>query len=167
VINTEIGKPSAALHKGRAGNITDYRAGRRIIGDMTDSADFEDTDYDPADFEDTPEGEWPGKKRRAIDRKDRHLYRTLRAKFRVHCLAQRAPCGICGEPIDYGLKHGDPRAWELDHIESVARRPDLALAIPANAQASHALCNRRKALAEEETDDWLGTPSENWDALGS
>jgi hypothetical protein len=43
------------------------------------------------------------------------------------------------------------------------RAPDLALAIPQNAQASHAKCNRLRAAAGASDDDELGDVSEDWD----
>jgi hypothetical protein len=131
--------------------------------DMTE-ADLADS-YDPGDFEDTPESEWPGKVRRRIDGPDRPLYRALRAKFRRQRSAKRAPCHICNELIYYGLKHGDPRAWELDHYIPVSDPVDgerLALE-PSNFRASHALCNRRRAALLVDDDDELGVPSEDWD----
>ena len=40
----------------------------------------------------------------------------------------RAPCHICGQPIDYHLEPSSaPNAWEPDHIIPVAKAPELEL----------------------------------------
>jgi hypothetical protein len=67
-----------------------------------------------ADFDDTRETDrsWSGdtswaipaapRKRRDIDLgQDRNTFKVLRESFRVLCMAQRAPCWLCGSPIDY------------------------------------------------------------------
>jgi 5-methylcytosine-specific restriction endonuclease McrA len=50
-------------------------------------------------------------------------------------------CGICDEPIDPALIHGDAMAVQLDHTIPVAKGGHHTR---ANVQASHATCNRRK-----------------------
>lgn len=54
----------------------------------------------------------------------------------------RAPCHICGQPIDYFLEPSSaPDSWEPDHLIPVARAPELELDL-SNIAASHMRCNR-------------------------
>ena len=56
----------------------------------------------------------------------------------------RAPCHICGQPIDYFLRPSScDDAWEPDHVIPVAKRPDLELDLN-NIKASHRRCNRSR-----------------------
>ena len=73
----------------------------------------------------------------------------------------RAPCHICGQPIDYSL---DPSscsdAWEPDHIQPVRKRPDLELDL-TNIAASHKRCNRARGDGTNG-DNTLGMRSRIW-----
>jgi 5-methylcytosine-specific restriction endonuclease McrA len=58
-------------------------------------------------------------------------------------LATQSVCGICGQPVDKSLKHGDPMAPCVDHIIPVAKGghpSDIA-----NLQLAHWSCNRAKS----------------------
>ena len=56
----------------------------------------------------------------------------------------KAPCHICGQPIDYFLDPSSaPDAWEPDHLIPVARAPEMELDL-ANVSASHMRCNRAR-----------------------
>lgn len=52
-----------------------------------------------------------------------------------------APCGICGQPIDYTLPYLDPGEFVVDHVKSLARGGTDTL---DNTQAAHRSCNRAK-----------------------
>jgi hypothetical protein len=45
----------------------------------------------------------------AIDTRDRHTYQVLRANFRQQCKAANAECRLYWQPINYSLKHPDPK----------------------------------------------------------
>lgn len=56
----------------------------------------------------------------------------------------RAPCHICGQPINYFLKPSScDEAWEPDHVLPVARFPEAELDLN-NIKASHMRCNRAR-----------------------
>lgn len=56
----------------------------------------------------------------------------------------RAPCHICGQPINYYLEPSSaPDSWEPDHLIPVAKDPDRELDL-ANVLASHMRCNRAR-----------------------
>lgn len=72
----------------------------------------------------------------------------------------RAPCHICGEPIDYSLKPSSaPLSWEPDHIIAYARAPELELDL-ANLAASHMRCNRQRGNGFNDGN--LGQRSRIW-----
>jgi 5-methylcytosine-specific restriction endonuclease McrA len=86
-------------------------------------------------------------------------YREFRAQMKAIWQAQRRPCSCCGHPIDYDGEPNQPDSFELDHIISRKKRPDLALD-PTNAQPMRSECNRRKGAGAmrptigENTEDW-------------
>ena len=56
----------------------------------------------------------------------------------------RAPCHICGQPINYFLQPSScDEAWEPDHVVPVAKAPELELDLN-NIKASHRRCNRSR-----------------------
>ena len=129
----------------------------------------------PGELPPPERGRWPGQVRRDIDGPQRGSYVALRKVFREQCAAAWTPCHVCNQPIDYRLKHGDPWAWELDHLVPVIRDPSLALVV-SNFRASHSVCNKRRGLLEgpagavdDEYEDLLGEPSEAWfrDVMGA
>ncbi|GAB7070405.1 hypothetical protein H7J06_24530 [Mycobacterium hodleri] len=125
-------------------------------------------DDEDALYADAPEldsGEWsapaptkPKLKRRLIDGPLRHTFRLVRAGYRDRCAAAALPCAICHQPIDYRLEHGDPGAFELDHIHSVEDHPNIALIeynsdagrgpVGPNFQPSHSVCNKRRGVLQ-------------------
>lgn len=71
----------------------------------------------------------------------------------------RAPCHICGEPIDYSLQPSSaPLAWEPDHIRPISIAPELELDI-TNLAASHTRCNRSRGNG---TNGDIGKRSRVW-----
>ncbi|WP_455951423.1 HNH endonuclease [Arcanobacterium haemolyticum] len=72
---------------------------------------------------------------------------------------QKAPCAICGQPIDYEAPAGTPQSFELDHIKPLALDPNLAYET-ANLQATHKICNNRKN--NRQNTPTLGQPSRTW-----
>ena len=72
----------------------------------------------------------------------------------------RAPCHICGERIDYGLKPSSaPLAWEPDHLQPFSRAPELELDLN-NIAAAHMRCNRQRG--DGKGDNALGQRSRIW-----
>lgn len=77
---------------------------------------------------------------------------SARTKLRNRVKAMGLPCAICGRPIDYSLKAGDPWSYELDEIHPVSRWQEFGYASkqaaaldPANVQPAHRICNQRKS----------------------
>jgi hypothetical protein len=127
-------------------------------------------DYDI--YDDTPEGAKAaeGRPERTPTQKIRSSrgYQIMVAGFRHWCASQRnpdgtvgLPCSLCSRPINYGLPHWLPGAFQAHHDLSVADRPDLILS-PANLRPAHARCNQREGRGKSEDDIDLGEPSEVW-----
>ena len=73
----------------------------------------------------------------------------------------RAPCHICGQPIDYSLPASScEEAWEPDHLLPVSKRPDLELDLN-NLAASHRRCNRVRGDGRNGENE-LGMRSRIW-----
>ena len=73
----------------------------------------------------------------------------------------RAPCHICGQPIDYDVEPSSmPDAWEPDHLVPVSKRPELELDL-ANVAPSHMRCNRGRGNGKNGEND-LGMRSKIW-----
>jgi 5-methylcytosine-specific restriction endonuclease McrA len=73
----------------------------------------------------------------------------------------RAPCHICGEPIDYlAPPSSTPDAYEADHIVPVHMRPDLELDLK-NIAPSHRRCNRQRGDGTNGT-NVIGLRSRIW-----
>ena len=66
---------------------------------------------------------------------------TQRFKDRARLRKLKAPCHICGGPIDYDLKWPDPMCFVADHVKPLARGGADTI---ANKLASHARCNASK-----------------------
>lgn len=66
---------------------------------------------------------------------------TVRDRDRRAIARAKPPCGICGEPIDYGLVSPDPGSFEVDHVLAL---DNGGLDVLANKQAAHRICNRAK-----------------------
>ena len=73
----------------------------------------------------------------------------------------RALCWICGQPIDYSLAPSSAdNSWEPDHVQPVAKRPDLELDLN-NIKASHRACNRSRGDGTNGNNE-LGQQSRIW-----
>lgn len=73
--------------------------------------------------------------------------------------AQRGPCHICHQAIDYSLAYPHPDAFTVDHAISKRDRPDLAEDF-GNYRAAHARCNWAKGADAAEPD--LGDHADDW-----
>ena len=72
----------------------------------------------------------------------------------------RAPCHICGEPIDYSIPaSGAPLAWEPDHLMPFSKAPELELDL-TNIAASHMRCNRQRGNGSNDLN--VGMRSRMW-----
>ena len=87
-------------------------------------------------------------------------YREMRAGLKDQWQAVNAPCCICGQAdIEYDGEPNQSNSFELQHIISRKRRPDLALD-PNNCGPSHVRCNRAQGAGNarptigENTEDW-------------
>lgn len=95
-------------------------------------------------------------KRNRPDKDGTHRLAFERAKKKIY--ATQTVCGICGKPVDFGLKYPHPLAPCIDHIVPIAKGghpSDLD-----NLQLAHWTCNRQKSdkllrrhrkAAEDET----------------
>lgn len=73
----------------------------------------------------------------------------------------KAPCHICGQPINYHLPPSSaPDAYEPDHIMPVSRAPERELDLD-NIAASHAKCNRSRGNGDSGAND-IGQRSRIW-----
>ena len=94
-----------------------------------------------------------GTRRRAFDRNKKIIFAT------------QTICGICGQPVDFGMKYPHPLSPCIDHIIPVARGghpSDMD-----NLQLAHWKCNREKSdklqedqieKTEKKTGDENGLP---------
>lgn len=73
--------------------------------------------------------------------------------------AQRGPCTLCGQPIDYSLPHDDPEAFTIEHIFPRSTHPHLEND-PANTVAAHASCNKKRGVKPYEKTPWMR--AEDW-----
>lgn len=72
----------------------------------------------------------------------------------------RAPCHICGEPIDYSIPASSaPLAWEPDHLMPFSKAPELELDL-TNLAASHMRCNRQRGNGSNDLN--IGRRSRIW-----
>lgn len=66
---------------------------------------------------------------------------TIRNRDRERIRRTKAPCHLCGKPIDYSLRSPDPKSFVVDHVVPLARG---GLDELANKAAAHRDCNRTK-----------------------
>lgn len=71
---------------------------------------------------------------------------TLRDKHRRMIARTKAPCALCGSPIDYSLPHMHPDEFVVDHIRPWATSHDDRL---SNKQPAHRRCNLVKSDRQE------------------
>ena len=64
-----------------------------------------------------------------------------RFKDRARLARLKAPCHVCGKPIDYSLRWPDPMCFVADHVVPLARggADDMSNKLPC-----HASCNASK-----------------------
>lgn len=86
-------------------------------------------------------------------------YQALLTDLRAAWAAVKAPCWLCGQPIDYSLPFGDREALELDHVKPRKTHPHLTLD-RSNCRPSHSRCNRARGAGAPGPG--LGEPSEDW-----
>jgi hypothetical protein len=82
-------------------------------------------------------------------------WNTLKANQR----AKRLPCCVCGQAIDYTLKHPDPGSFSVEHKKSWQDFPHLR-EDPANLDSAHLGCNSSKGKGQAAPS--LGGMSEAW-----
>jgi 5-methylcytosine-specific restriction endonuclease McrA len=70
---------------------------------------------------------------------------TIRDRHRAIIAKPKPPCWICGQPIDYALKHPDPKSFVVDHVVPLAKG---GLDVIENKRAAHRDCNRAKSDRE-------------------
>lgn len=101
--------------------------------------------------------------------RDDSRYQQLIRDYRAECAAASLPCWLCGQAIDYRLRHRPGRpipagAFEADHVKTWTKYPHLRMD-RANLRPSHHECNRArsdKPADEARTVLALGEPSREW-----
>ena len=81
------------------------------------------------------------KNRNRPDQDGPHRLAFERAKKKIY--ATQTTCGICGKPVDFGLRYPHPLSPCIDHIVPIAKGghpSDME-----NLQLAHLCCNRQKA----------------------
>lgn len=73
--------------------------------------------------------------------------------------AQRRPCCLCGQSINYLLPHDDPEAFTIEHVKPRSTHPHLEND-PSNCDAAHASCNKSKGAGQHKPG--LGVRSREW-----
>jgi 5-methylcytosine-specific restriction endonuclease McrA len=79
-------------------------------------------------------------------------------RIKANLRARRAPCWLCGQPIDYTLPWDDLEAFTVDHIKPRSTHPEMADE-PSNCLAAHAKCNKSRGNSAVTG---LGTTSRDW-----
>ncbi|WP_082921009.1 HNH endonuclease [Rhodococcus sp. HS-D2] len=77
---------------------------------------------------------------------------ALRRRHRRYIARNKPPCHLCGEPINYDLKHPDPMSFVVDHVIAISRGGSDDL---DNKAASHKVCNESRG--NRDIDTWRGT----------
>ena len=80
-------------------------------------------------------------------------------KIAANLRAQRNPCHICKQPIDYDAPPHHPDSFEADHYYPESTHPNLATD-PANVRASHSKCNRNRGNQPMQPTRWV--QAEEW-----
>lgn len=77
--------------------------------------------------------------------------------------AQRRPCCICRQPIDYSLQWPHPDSFSVEHILPWSTHPHLR-EDPSNLDAAHYSCNSSKGDGVRSTrlTGQLGDVSRQW-----
>lgn len=85
--------------------------------------------------------------------------RQLRAEVADGFRRANAPCGRCGQKIDYDAPPNDPDALDVGHRLARISHPHLALD-RRNLRPEHVRCNRSNGPRADRLG--LGEPSEDW-----
>lgn len=93
-------------------------------------------------------------------RNTRRWTTIIRPQCRRRDMEANAPCWICGQPIDYTIKDGQPDAWSPDHVYPLNKYPEHA-EDPANIRAAHLACNKSRNDKGTATTA-LGNTSRTW-----
>jgi len=80
-------------------------------------------------------------KRNRPDKDGSHRLAFERNKKKIY--ATQKTCGICGKPVDFGLRYPHPLSACIDHIIPVARGGHPS--DKDNMQLAHWTCNRAKS----------------------
>ena len=80
-------------------------------------------------------------------------------KLAANLKAQRRPCCLCGQAIDYTLHHLDPDSFTVEHVKPRSTHPHLA-EDPGNLDAAHKRCNSSRG--NREAKPALGATSRDW-----
>lgn len=88
-------------------------------------------------------------------------WKKVRGIFRTRCEAERSPCWLCGQEIDYSITDWTvDDVWEPDHFFPRSTHPDKA-EDPTNLRPSHRGCNRLRGNGDGNILP-LGTLSRDW-----
>ncbi len=77
------------------------------------------------------------------DPRGSYWFRQQQAALRRQWEAQRAPCWICTQPIDYRLSGNDTNGCTLDHVVPLSVNPEQHWN-PVNWKPAHRGCNLSK-----------------------
>lgn len=92
--------------------------------------------------------------------RDTQEWRKLRKQCYDRDKRLKAPCWICGQPINYSVEPSTtPDSWEPDHRFAVKNHPELA-EVPDNVMPSHKKCNRSRGSKAGINE--LGNQSRDW-----
>lgn len=72
--------------------------------------------------------------------------------------AERRPCCICKQPIDYSLVWPDEGSFSVEHIKPWSTHPELR-EDPSNLDAAHLGCNSARGRRSKPS---LGHTSREW-----
>lgn len=75
--------------------------------------------------------------------------------------AQKLPCWLCLQPIDYTLEYPHKDSYQTDHYYPVRTHPHLAND-PANLRPSHAGCNWRRGSTQPHQIMQLDNTTQEW-----
>lgn len=81
------------------------------------------------------------------------------AEVRRRGRRRKAPCVICGQPIDYSLSGKHPEGCTVQHIKSRKLFPALTWD-PKNWAPAHGACNQSAGTGEQ--DESIGVTSQEW-----
>lgn len=80
-------------------------------------------------------------------------------RLRENLKAQRKPCWLCNQPIDYRLKWPHGGSFSADHVAPLSTHKYLA-EDPQNLRAAHLRCNTSRGANAPKNE--LGQTSRQW-----